>query len=216
MSDWFEEGFNEANKALKTNYSSITDVPEALRSKYQSIADGVRNSKLADFMKADGGSLYYISTKNTIAVAENAISKVKITGISGPGAPDALFKMNRAELSGEAKAALKQYGKASTMIKWGGRACIAILAASDIYEIYQSDNVMRTMTKKVGGWMGMTVGASTFGAWGAGAGTIVPGAGNAVGGLAGVIVGGFVGYFTGEKITETVYDWVFKKGVSAK
>src|SRR5690606_12882324 len=58
MADWYNGGLATANKQLKTNYASMADVPEALRSKYQSIADGVRNTKLADFMKADGGSVY--------------------------------------------------------------------------------------------------------------------------------------------------------------
>jgi len=216
MSDWYNEGLSVANKQLKTNYSSMADVPEASRVKYQSIADGVRNTKLADFMKADGGSVYRISSKSTIAVAEQAISQVKITGLSGSGAAEAISMMARPSLNGESAAALRQYGKATTAMQWGGRTCIAVAVASDIFEIYQSDNVTRTITKKVGGWMGASIGASAGAAYGAAGGTIVPGPGNVFGGIGGGIIGGIIGYISGELVTEKVYDFLFQRGVSAK
>ncbi len=216
MADWYNEGFTTANKEFGTNYSSMTDVPEALRSKYQSIADGVRNSKLADFMKADGGSVYRISTKSTIAVAEHAIGQVKIVGLSGPGASKAISLMSRPALNGESAAALRQYEKATSTIKWGGRACLAVAVAADLYEIYQSDNIIRTVTKKVGGWMGATVGATAGATYGGTGGSIVPGAGNLVGAVGGAIIGGIVGFIVGESATETLYDFLFTRGVSAK
>lgn len=216
MTGWFNEGLSAANKQLNTKYSSITQVPENLRSTYQSIADGVRNAKLSSFMKNDGGSIYNIEGKNTIAVSDGAISKVNITKFSGEGAGEAMRIMERQSLSGEAEAALRQYGKAANTIKWGGRACIAIAVAADVYEIYQSDNRMRTMNIKVGGWAGALAGASAFAAWGGGAGTVVPGAGNAIGAGAGAIVGGIVGYWAGSTATEIVYDYMFTKGVSVK
>ncbi|PUZ19065.1 hypothetical protein DCM91_20920 [Chitinophaga costaii] len=113
-------------------------------------------------------------------------------------------------------AALKQYGSAVNTIKWGGRACIAIAVAADVYEISQSDNVMRTLNIKVGGWAGALTGASAFATWGGGAGTVVPGAGNAAGAVVGGIVGGLVGYLAGSTATQVVYDYMFTKGVSAK
>lgn len=69
--------------------------------------------------------------------------------------------MKRQASNGEAAAALRAYGKNANMIKWGARTCIAVVVAADVYEIYQSDNRMRTITTKVGGWMTATAWATT-------------------------------------------------------
>ena len=207
MSDWFNDGFATANKQLNTKYSSMADVPKELQPKYQSIADGVRNTKLADFMQSDGGAIYNIAGKNTIAVSEGAIRSVDITKLTGSGAAEAVQMMSRPALNGEAAAALREYGKAVNTIKWGGKACIAIAVAADIYEIYQSDDRSRTITKTVGGWSG----GLGMGAWGAAAG-IETGPGAIMTG----IIGFGIGYFVGSKTTEMAYDYLFTKGVSAK
>jgi RHS repeat-associated protein len=216
MTTWFNQGFTEANKQLNTKYSSMTEVPNELQYKYQSIADGIRNSKLADFMKADGGEIYNIISKRTIAVAESAIGKVKITGLSGSGASEAIQMMTRPSLNGESASALARYGRVVNTIKWGGRACIAVAIAADVYDIYQSDNRMRTLNIKVGGWAGAIAGATYGAEIGAGGGSILPGGGNVAGGLAGGVVGGIVGYWAGSTSTQVIYDYLFTKGVTAK
>ncbi len=103
-----------------------------------------------------------------------------------------------------ATAANKSFGSGAwKYAKWGGRALIVVGVASDLYEVYNSDNRARTITTIAGGWAGASAGASggaAIGAWAAGWGAI-PGA----------IIGGIGGYFGGKKATEIVYDWMFTK-----
>ncbi|PUZ19064.1 hypothetical protein DCM91_20915 [Chitinophaga costaii] len=98
MSGWFNDGLSAANKQFNTKYSSISQVPEALKSTYQSIADGVRYTKLADFMINDGGSVYQIGGTKSVAVSEAGISGVNITRLSGSGAAEAIQGMSRPAL----------------------------------------------------------------------------------------------------------------------
>lgn len=91
MSGWFNEGLVEANTQLNTNYGTMKEMPRSLQSKYQTIPDGVKNAKLTQFMKADGGSVYNITGKSTIAVSEGAIGKVRVNGLSGSGVSDAII-----------------------------------------------------------------------------------------------------------------------------
>ncbi|ATL48194.1 hypothetical protein COR50_14055 [Chitinophaga caeni] len=59
-------------------------------------------------------------------------------------------------------------------------------------------------------------GASYGASVGGGGGTILPGAGNAVGAIGGGIIGGILGYWAGSTATQIVYDYIFTKEVSAK
>ncbi|HEY8402017.1 MAG TPA: RHS repeat-associated core domain-containing protein, partial [Cytophagaceae bacterium] len=60
-----------------------------------------------------------------------------------------------------ATAANKSFGSGAwKYAKWGGRALIVVGVASDLYEIYNSDNKARTITTIAGGWGGATAGAS--------------------------------------------------------
>ena len=87
-------------------------------------------------------------------------------------------------------------------MKWGGRTLLVVAAASDLLEIYSSENKPRTITKKVAGWGAASVGA----AYGAGI-TTETGPGM----ILGALIGGAFGYFIGENVTEITYDMIFKK-----
>jgi RHS repeat-associated protein len=216
MSQWFKEGLASANKQMKTNYASMAEIPENLRGKYQSIADGFRYNKLAEFMKADGGGIYKIGGTNTVAVSEASISKVKITGLSGEGAASVLNSTSRAAREGEAVVASSKFAGASKFIKWGGRLLLAVAIAKDVYDIYQAEDKTREIVKKVSFWGGFAAGASTAGG---GAAALGIDAGGPVGWGAHALItlgGGLIGGFTAETITEKIYDYFFTKGVSAK
>jgi hypothetical protein len=84
---------------------------------------------------------------------------------------------------------------------------LVVAVASDVYEVYNSENRARTIAKKAGGWTAAMAAAS-----GAGVAMswleIAPGPGSIVHGI--VTVGaGIGGYFIGESVSETVYDWIF-------
>lgn len=110
---------------------------------------------------------------------------------------------------GQTSAASSKFGSASKYIKWGTRTLLVVAVASDIYEVYNSENKPRTITKKVGGW-------AAAGASAAGAGVAMswfeaaPGPGTILHGIV-TIGAGIGGYFAGEYVTETVYDWIFTK-----
>ena len=99
------------------------------------------------------------------------------------------------------KALAERFGPdAAKYVKWGGRALVFVAVASDLYDVYKSDNKARTITTKAAGWAAAGEGA----AYGAGVlSETGPGA------VIGAIVGGAIGYYIGEKVTETVYDWIF-------
>jgi RHS repeat-associated protein len=105
-------------------------------------------------------------------------------------------------------------GKNISWIKWGQRTFLAVSVAADVYEIYQSDNKIHTITKKVTGFLvGHALGT-----------TLATGA--AVGGQLGpqvatpeeiitVPLGYLIGFITGSIIGETVIEkvstWEFTK-----
>ena len=175
MTEWFNDGLNSANKELNTKYGSIAEVPNALKSKYQAIADGVRNTKLADFMKADGGAIYNIAGKNTVAVSEGAISSVKIEGVSGPGAATVI------------KSSGLNFRASTGTI---GTVFILLAIAQSTYTVANSPTPVKEAITETVGLGGAIYGATTggaawscFGPWG---------------GAAGTVVGGGLGFFIGK------------------
>jgi hypothetical protein len=181
MTQWFNEGLNTANSQLNTKYTSMADIPKELQPKYQGIADGVRNTKLADFMKTDGGSVYNIQGKNTIAVSEAAIGSVKVEGVSGAGASRAMVSSGLSY-----KASIRTVGTVFVLL--------AIYQSANT--IANSPTPIREAVSEGAGWAGATYGATTgaaawsvFGPWGTAAGTVV---------------GGGIGFFVGKNGTAAV------------
>ncbi|RZK22962.1 MAG: hypothetical protein EOO43_09010, partial [Flavobacterium sp.] len=175
MTQWFNEGLNTANSQLNTKYSSMTDIPKELQPKYQGIADGVRNSKLAEFMKNDGGSIYNIQGKNTIAVSEGAIGSVKVEGITGQGASKAMVSSGL---------------KFKASIRTVGTVFVLLAVAHSAYTVANSPTPVREAVTEGAGWAGATYGATT----GAAAWSV----GGPWGAAAGGAVGGAMGYFVGK------------------
>jgi RHS repeat-associated protein len=112
---------------------------------------------------------------------------------------------------GLSEAATQRFGQAKRFVKWGGRVLIVVAVAADLVEIYNSENKPRTIIKTGGRWAGAwaggagaasayaATGADLTGPWGWGGHVLVT-VGGAIGGA-----------WVGEKITETVYDWIFTK-----
>lgn len=192
------------------------EVPAELRGKYQSIADGFRYNKVAEFMKADGGGIYKIGGTNTIAVSEGAIGKVNITGLSGEGAASVLNSTARDARAGEAAIATSKFAGAAKYIKWGGRALLAVAVAKDVYDIYQAEDKTREIVKKASYWGGFAAGASAAGTGAASLGIDFGGPVGWIGHGVITIGGGLIGGWGAETITEKAYDYMFTKGTSVK
>ncbi|MBU0578248.1 S-layer homology domain-containing protein, partial [Patescibacteria group bacterium] len=108
-------------------------------------------------------------------------------------------------------------------LRYVGAAGLVIGAATDAYNIYESEDRGRDTTKVVGGWTGAWAGATAFasigastGAWigGMACGTVTLGAaaipcaviGGSVGGFIGGMFGGVTGYLGGSYAGEEAYD----------
>ena len=181
MSQWFSDGLSIANKQLNSKYASMADIPKDLQPKYQGIADGVRNTKLADFMKADGGSVYNIAGKNTVAVAERAIGSVKVEGVSGAGASKA---MATSGLSFKAS------------IRTVGTVFVLLAVAQSAYTVANSPTPVREAVTETAGWAAAGYGATTGGlAWSAG---------GPWGTAAGGVLGGAMGFFVGKNGSDAI------------
>ncbi|WP_343693213.1 RHS repeat-associated core domain-containing protein [Chitinophaga sp.] len=107
-------------------------------------------------------------------------------------------------ISGEAiQKALVQFGNQNPrFVHWGGRAMLLVSAASDIIEVYNSDDKVYTVTKKVFSWTvaGEFAAGSALAASETGPGALLVG-----------FVGGAVGYFVGEQFVESVHQVFFTK-----
>jgi hypothetical protein len=119
------------------------------------------------------------------------------------------FPTTAEPVAGANQAAKAKFGSASRYIKWGGRALLVVAVAVDLYEIYNSENKARTITKKAGFWAGALAGGAAAGSATVGA-NVIPFWGQVIN-IGATIGGGIVGGLIGEKITETVYDWIFTK-----
>ena len=179
------------------------------RSAVRSEVLGRMYSKVGEYLNANNKDVYFLERDGTYAVSDNYVNyHGRITEVSGPGATELLNKFSRPSLNGESAAALKAFGEANRTIKWGGRAMLAVAVAADVYEIYQSKDIYKTINKKVGGWSG-AISAGAFGAeWGSVAGPW----GTALGG----VLFGAAGYIMGEETTSQVQDYIFSKGVNVK
>lgn len=108
-------------------------------------------------------------------------------------------------------AASSRFGKAQRIVKWGGRALVVVAVAADIVEVYNSENKPRTIVKVGGRWAGALAGGSAAAVGYAATGADVTGPAGWAGHVLFTLGGAIVGAWTGEKITETVYDWIFTK-----
>jgi len=173
-----------------------------------------------------------------LALNRAGLRRARFTGLSGKGAGEVISKLTLAGRSQEAASAAEalglsskvaaRFGRTASVIKWVGRPLVAVAIAADAYEIYEARYKARTTTSVVAGWAGAWAMMKLGAAWGArigGGGALAAGqlgpqvaapeevvtvpVAAAIGGVLGGVGGGVGGYFTGRKITETTYDWVF-------
>ena len=109
-------------------------------------------------------------------------------------------------------AARSRFSGTPSYVKWGGRTLIALAVAADVYEIYTSENRMKTVTKKVYGWS-----FAAAGSWAAG--TLIAGQAGPQAATpeeiitvpAAYLIGGVTGYLIGEEVVEQANEWVFDR-----
>jgi len=222
-SAWYEDG---KAKALARD-------PNLAANELQAAADGYRNGQLAEFIKANGKSVYEVKTSpgkpNFIIATEKALEGggARIVGIGGEKAGEVIGRLalagksseaaTAAEAAGLSKAAAARFGKAATVIKYAGKPLVAVAVALDLWSIHEADYSAREVTRVAAGWTGAwlgmklgakggAIGGAKVGAFFKGVGA-VPGA--AIGAIGGAIGGGIAGYWAGSKTAETVYDWTF-------
>jgi RHS repeat-associated protein len=194
--------------------------------------NAIRNQKSVSYMDAAGGDKFIINAERGASgqkffVAKNsAVQGAKITKVSGRGATEVVESLTkRTADAAERGAAMARFGKAAKFLRVGGKALVVIGAALDAYEIYTSTNKARTVVKKVASWAAAWAGAKA-GGWAAGAGALAVGQMGPqvalpeevvtvpVASLVGSIIGGIGGYFIGEKVSTTVYDYFFGEGAT--
>lgn len=206
MEAWKLEAMKDMGyKSAKDYYKALNElVDNSARQNMSSQMWGRAYSKLGAYMDAMKQPGYYLEHNETYAFSDAVVNskEVRITKMEGPGTSTAMKFMQREGLSGEAAAALKEYGKAGTMMKWGSRLCVGIAVAADVYEIYQSDNRTRTIAVKAAGWAG----GLGMGAWAGAAG-----AGTGPAAILTGLVGFGIGYFVGSETTKILYDYYFSK-----
>jgi hypothetical protein len=98
-------------------------------------------------------------------------------------------------------------------LKWAGRTLIVVAAATDIYEIHSGGYEPRTIVKKAGFWTGAWAGGAAAGSIYAATGADLAGPWGWAGHARVVIAGGVGGGLAGDKVTETVYDYIVTEGV---
>jgi hypothetical protein len=98
--------------------------------------------------------------------------------------------------------------KTARYFKYAGRTLLVVGLVLDAYSIVTASKPLRQAAKVASGWAGAWVGCKVVGAGGAWVGTAVtPGIGTAVGGVAGCIAGGFIGYEGASRAAGRLYDW---------
>lgn len=98
--------------------------------------------------------------------------------------------------------------KGAKLFKYGGRALLVVGIAMDAYSIVVARKRWRQVARVAAGWAGAAAGAEYVGALGAGFGSVEPGGGTAIGGIAGGIIGGIAGYAGASWAAGQAYDWV--------
>ncbi|GAO44102.1 hypothetical protein FPE01S_03_01410 [Flavihumibacter petaseus NBRC 106054] len=176
----------QAFKSLTQEFGSFNSLDEAKSAlssnKYNAFRRrfyGTKYNLLGQFMDNLKQPSYFLESEGTFAFSDAALKgKVQLWGFKGKAAGVLAKGLNG--------------------LKYAGKTLIVVGVATDIYEIATTQNISKTITRKAGGWAGATLGAeggaavgAWFGGWGA-----IPGA----------IIGGAIGYWSGEKVTETIYE----------
>lgn len=189
-----ELGYTE--DALKTLQKSNSKAYGEAMSKI----NGSMYSKVGKYMDDMGKGSYYLAKDGTYAVSDALSNRGVIKTIQG-----SKTLMNT----------LKGF-------KVGGKVLGIVGIGLDMYEIHASGYEPRTVTSVAGGWAGAWAGATLGGEAGAWAGGgigacfagVGAGPGAVIGGAVGSIGGAIGGYFGGRKVTEVVYDYVTRKGIT--
>lgn len=116
------------------------------------------------------------------------------------------------EAAGEGSKLLGFGGKALKGLgKVAGKAAVPLAIAGSIFDVANSKNKGKAITRQAGGWGGAAAGMAA----GAALGSVIPGAGNLVGGALGAIggaLGGFGGEWIGNKLGGKLFGKKSKKG----
>lgn len=82
--------------------------------------------------------------------------------------------------------------------KYGGRVLVGVSAVMSAYNVYSANNKALALTREAGGWTGAYLGAAEGAAWG----SLIGPWGTVIGG----VIGGGVGYYSGSKAAEILYN----------
>ena len=128
------------------------------------------------------------------------------------------FLYNHHPIDNQAHRHLRNFENAAKKVQIGGRILLVGGIALDALELgiaineevartgRMGKNTLRTTARIGGRWAGAIAGVKTGAAGGAKIGSVVPGTGNIIGCIAGAVILGIAGSFTGGKLAEYVVD----------
>ncbi len=177
----------------------------------QIIREGVSaDQALKNLSRAMGGQKYTITEHMQTALSRLTTrlgySADDLSRAIAPHLPASATIAMPAEATAAAQA--KAAGRAFRFVRWGGRVLLVIGLAMDAYEVYYAENKPKTITKKIGGWGASLVAGGVTAK--VASSLLAGGPWGWVGYGAAVIAAGVGGYIIGEKVTETIYEWIFE------
>ena len=125
--------------------------------------------------------------------------------ITDPAALEAMLKAARAHEIAAGRS-LAQAAQVRAAFKWGGRVFFVVGATLDGIRIYEAEDKSRVTAKVIGGWAGALIFAEAFAIAWTPADVAGPVAWSGHG--AGTLVAGGIGYYVGDSIAETIYDYI--------
>jgi hypothetical protein len=182
--------------------------------KWNSVAEWIKHQPDGIYqMTAPRGNASWYAMKESVWSSAKPVLKE----IGGPGAEAAVVAINKG--MSEVKNGLQQ----TAMAKWGtrlravgrigGRALVIVGAGASLYEIFTAEDKIKETARQLGGWVG--AGAGALGgaeALGTLGGSIAGPYGLATGATLGAISGGIMGFFGGQQLGGTAYEWAFQTG----
>ncbi|WAI00935.1 SpvB/TcaC N-terminal domain-containing protein [Methanogenium organophilum] len=213
------------NALLNRRFSEITEMQEIFDEALAKIKDPNRLSptELKNRINKNVWEIIKTGKSESAAKVRAALEKLGFENIKGRG-----YVMKAVEVppQAEASAKIRAGGRPYQFVKWGGRLLLVVSISLDAVDVYYAENKAKTITKKVGfwagAWTGAKAGAKIGGAIALGAGQAGPQvatpeevvtvpAGGLIGGIIGGIAGAVISGWAAGEVTETIYEWIFKK-----